>query len=86
MFTLDFLSDIELRRRIQAGLNKGEARNALARAVLFNLLGELRDRTYENQQYRTKALSLVHVLWSSRHPVSSGGGFGLLPEDPEKVI
>ena len=50
LFTLHYLKDIELRRRIHAGLNKGEARNALARAVFFNRLGELRDRTYENQR------------------------------------
>ena len=56
IFTLDFLRDIELRRRIQAGLNKGEARNALARAVFFNRLGELQDRSYENQQHRTNGL------------------------------
>ena len=30
-----------------AELNKGEARNALARAVFFNRLRELRDRTFE---------------------------------------
>src|SRR6185437_4581707 len=29
LFTLQYLKDIELRRRIHAGLNKGEARNAL---------------------------------------------------------
>ncbi|EGH26057.1 Tn3 family transposase, partial [Pseudomonas amygdali pv. mori str. 301020] len=28
-----------------AGLNKGEARNALAKAVFFNRLGEIRDRS-----------------------------------------
>ena len=44
LFTLDWLQDIELRRRVQIGLNKGEAKNALARAVFFNRLGELRDR------------------------------------------
>ena len=27
LFTLDWLQDIELRRRVQAGLNKGEDRN-----------------------------------------------------------
>ncbi len=32
IFMLDWLRDIDLRRRTQAGLNKGEARNALARA------------------------------------------------------
>ncbi|EML6083828.1 Tn3 family transposase, partial [Pseudomonas aeruginosa] len=42
----------ELRRRVHAGLNKGEARNALARAVFFNRLGEIRDRSFEQQRYR----------------------------------
>ena len=35
LFILDWLQSVELRRRVQAGLNKGEARNALARAVFF---------------------------------------------------
>ena len=68
LFTLQYLKDIELRRRIHAGLNKGEARNALARAVFFNRLGELRDRTYENQRYRASGLNLVVaaiVLWNT---------------------
>ncbi len=39
LFTLQYLKDIELRLRIDAGLNKGEARNALGRAVFFNRLG-----------------------------------------------
>jgi TnpA family transposase len=30
-----------LRRRVTAGLNKGEARNFLARAVFFHRLGEI---------------------------------------------
>ena len=38
IFMLDWLRDIDLRRRTQAGLNKGEARNALARALFFNCL------------------------------------------------
>ena len=40
LFILDWLQSVELRRRVHAGLNKGEARNALARAVFFNRLGE----------------------------------------------
>lgn len=32
LFILDWLQSVELRRRVHAGLNKGEARNALARA------------------------------------------------------
>src|SRR4029077_8839398 len=68
LFTLQYLKDIEFRRRIHAGLNKGEARNALARAVFFNRLGELRDRTYENQRYRASGLNLVVaaiILWNT---------------------
>ena len=40
IFILDWLQDVDLRRRVNAGLNKGESRNALARAVFFNRLGE----------------------------------------------
>src|SRR5512135_325109 len=68
LFTLDWLQDVELRRRVQAGLNKGEARNALARAVFFNRLGEMRDRSFENQRYRASGLNLVTaaiVLWNT---------------------
>jgi TnpA family transposase len=68
LFTLDWLQDVELRRRVQAGLNKGEARNALARAVFFNRLGEVRDRSFENQRYRASGLNLVTaaiVLWNT---------------------
>ena len=35
LFILDWLQSVELRRRVHAGLNKGEARNALARAVFL---------------------------------------------------
>src|SRR3979409_1103010 len=59
VFTLDWLQHVELRRRVQAGLNKGEARNALARAVFFNRLGELRDLRPENQRHRASGLNLV---------------------------
>jgi TnpA family transposase len=55
---------------VQAGLNKGEARNALARAVFFNRLGEVRDRSFENQCYRASGLNLVVaaiILWNTVH-------------------
>jgi len=68
LFTLDWLQDPELRRRVQIGLNKGEARNALARAVCLNRLGEIRDRSYKNQQYRASSLNLVIasiILWNT---------------------
>jgi TnpA family transposase len=59
LFGLAWYQDLELRRRVNAGLNKGEARNALARAVFFNRLGELRDRSYEDQQARASGLTLL---------------------------
>ena len=52
LFMLAWLEDPALRRRVTAGLNKGEARNSLARAVFFNRLGEIRDRSFENQRHR----------------------------------
>lgn len=68
LFMLDWLQDAELRRRVHAELNKGEARNALARAVLFGRLGEIRDRSFEQQRYRASGLNLATaaiVLWNT---------------------
>jgi TnpA family transposase len=59
LFTLDWLQDPELRRRSHVGLNKGEQQNALHRAVFFNRLGEIRDRSYENQLHRASGLNLL---------------------------
>ncbi|MCW8191857.1 Tn3 family transposase, partial [Verminephrobacter eiseniae] len=53
---------------LASALNKGEARNALARAVFFNRLGEIRDRSFEQQRYRASGLNLVTaaiVLWNT---------------------
>jgi TnpA family transposase len=68
LFTLKWLRDPALRRRVSAGLNKGEARNSLARAIFFYRLGEIRDRSYENQRYRASGLNLVVAaitLWNT---------------------
>ena len=62
------LQNTDLRRRVHVGLNKGEARNALARAVFFNRLGEVRDRSCEDQRHRASGLNLVVaaiVLWNT---------------------
>lgn len=53
---------------MQVGLNKGEAKNALSRAIFFNRLGEIRDRSIENQQYRASGLNIVVsaiILWNT---------------------
>ena len=60
----------ELRRTTGQELNKGESRNSLARAVFIHRLGEIRDRTYENQQHRTCGLNLLVtaiILWNTRY-------------------
>lgn len=68
LFTLEWMQKPELRRRVQVGLNKGESRNSLARAVFFHRLGEVRERTYEDQRYRASGLNLLTaciVLWNT---------------------
>ena len=68
LFTLDWLDDPVLRRRATVELNKGEARNALARAVCFHRLGRVRDRSPEALQHRAGGLTLVTaaiVLWNT---------------------
>jgi TnpA family transposase len=68
LFALDWMQSVELRRRVQVGLNKGEAKNALARAVFLNRLGEIRDRSFENQRYRASGLNLAVAaitLWNT---------------------
>jgi TnpA family transposase len=70
LFILDWISDPELRRTTGHELNKGEARNSLARAVFIHRLGEIRDRTYENQQHRASGLNLLVtaiILWNTRY-------------------
>jgi hypothetical protein len=62
--------DPELRRRSQVGLNKGEQQNALRRAVFFNRLGEIRDRSFENQRHRASGLNLIVaaiILWNTTY-------------------
>lgn len=68
LFTLRWLLDPPWRQQVTAGLNKGEAKNNLARAVCFNRLGEIRDRTYDQQRHRASGLNLVVaaiVLWNT---------------------
>ena len=70
LFTLDWISEPQLRRETGQELNKGEARNSLARAVFIHRLGEIRDRTYENQQHRASGLNLLVtaiILWNTRY-------------------
>jgi TnpA family transposase len=87
LFMLEWMKDPELRRRVQVGLNKGEARNALARAVFFNRQGDLRDRSFENQRYRASGLNLIVaaiILWNTvylERAIAALKGHGIAIDD-----
>lgn len=59
IFILDYLSSEALRRKIHRGLNKGEAMNALARAIFFGKHGELRERALQDQLQQASALNIL---------------------------
>ncbi|GAB6172493.1 hypothetical protein JCM15765_19710 [Paradesulfitobacterium aromaticivorans] len=59
IFSLDYISSEAMRRRIHRGLNKGEAMNALARAIFFGKFGELRERALQDQLQRASALNII---------------------------
>jgi Tn3 transposase DDE domain len=68
LFTLYWLQSPQLRRKATSELNKGELKNSLARAVCFHRLGEIRDRSFEDQSLRASGLNLAIaaiVLWNT---------------------
>lgn len=68
IFMLEWMLSVDLRHRVQMSLNKGEARNYLARAVFIGRLGELQDRSHENHQLRAAGCNLITagiVLWNT---------------------
>ena len=70
LFMLDWMESPQLRMECQAGLNKGEARHALARAVFAHAQGRVHDRSREAQQKRVMALNLVIaaiVYWNTAY-------------------
>jgi TnpA family transposase len=70
LFTLDWIESPDERRRATRELNKGEAENALKRAVFFHRTGRLRDHGLQAQSHRASALNLVAsaiVLWNTTY-------------------
>ena len=59
LFMLDWIEDADLRMQCHAGLNKGEARHSLAKAVFAHSQGCIHDRSDAAQQKRAMALNLV---------------------------
>jgi TnpA family transposase len=70
LFTLEWLQNPELRRRLTTGLNKGEAHHTLKRAIRFYRRGSVGDRTQLNQDLNAMALNLVVaaiILWNTAY-------------------
>ena len=67
---LDWMENPKLRMECQAGLNKGEARHSLAKAVFAHSQGRIHDRSADAQQKRAMALNLVIaaiVYWNTMY-------------------
>ena len=67
LFILDWLQNVELRRRFHAGLNRARRATRWPGGLLHRL-GEIRDRSFEQQRYRASGLNLVTaaiVLWNT---------------------
>jgi len=89
LLTLDWINDPELRRTTGQELNKGESRNSMARAVFLHRLGEIRDRTYENQQHRVSGLNLLVtaiILWNTRYLESAVVALRKVEDVPDHLL
>ena len=70
LFIIEWLLDIDMQRRAQVGLNKGESHHALKNALRIGRQGEIRDRTSEGQHYRIAGLNLlaaIIIYWNTLH-------------------
>jgi TnpA family transposase len=69
LFIARWLTDSDLQRRAQIGLNKGEAHHALKNALRIGRQGEIRDRSSQAQEYRIAGLNLlaaIIIYWNTR--------------------
>ena len=70
LFIIEWLLDVDMQRRAQIGLNKGESHHALKNALRIGRQGEIRDRTSEGQHYRMAGLNLlaaIIIYWNTKH-------------------
>lgn len=67
-FIMKYYGDVNFRRRINAGLNRMELFNALARHLFYARRGENWERDFEQQSQRASALMILGnacVLWNA---------------------
>lgn len=70
LFTLGWIESPDERRRATRELNKGEAENALKRAIFFQRVGRLHDHGLQAQTHRASAVNVVVgaiVLWNTTY-------------------
>lgn len=70
LFIIEWALDINMQRRANLGLNKGEAHHALKSALRIGRQGEIRDRTAEGQHCRIAGLNLltaIIICWNTKH-------------------
>ena len=90
LFIIDWLLDADMQRRVQIGLNKGEAHHALKNALRSGRQGEIRDRTVEGQHFRMAGLNLlaaIIIYWNTKHlgrAVAARKRAGL--DDPDELL
>lgn len=82
---LDWMQRVGLRRHVQVGLIKGEAKNALTRVVFLNRLGEIRDRSYANQRLPASARNLGVSAIIFRITIYSERTFQAPPESGQDI-
>ena len=65
LFIIEWVLDIEMQRRANVGLNKGEVHHALR----IGRQGEIRDRSIEGQHFRIAGLNLlatIIIYWNTK--------------------
>lgn len=70
LFIIEWALNMDMQRRAQVGLNKGEAHHALKGALRLGRQGEIRDRTTEGQHYRIAGLNLltaIIIYWNTKN-------------------
>jgi TnpA family transposase len=90
LFIIEWALDINMQRRANIGLKKGEAHHALKSALRIGRQGEIRDRTAEGQHFRIAGLNLltaIIIYWNTKqlgNAVASRKRDGL--ECPSKLL
>jgi TnpA family transposase len=89
LFMLDWMENAALRMECLAGLNKGEARHALARAVFAHSQGRIHDRSDIAQQKRAMALNLVIaaiIFWNTLYMDKATTHLASLGQVPDPTL